>query len=178
VLLGQRSVDAPRGAGGGKYLHQELAVVTGAVDALIVDVQCEMQALENVAKCYHTKLITTDDRAKMPLATHIAFDEHHALDVARKILREAIDNYPNCKAPVMIPSASSPTIVGFSYETIQYLLGGKWDFENDPILAAKKMIAHIDLNRKALGIDKARERVLMDMEMRRTMDAAVAGEEH
>jgi carbon-monoxide dehydrogenase catalytic subunit len=108
----------------GNYLHQELAVITGAVDALVVDVQCEMQALENVAKCYHTKLITTDDRAKMPLALHIAFDEHHALDVARQILREAIDNYPNRKAPVLIPAESSPTVVGFSYETIQYLLGG------------------------------------------------------
>jgi carbon-monoxide dehydrogenase catalytic subunit len=46
------------------------------------------------------------------------------------------------------------------------------------MIMAKKMIAHIDLKRKALGIDKARERVLMDMEMRRTMDAAAAGEEH
>ncbi|MGA8573435.1 MAG: anaerobic carbon-monoxide dehydrogenase catalytic subunit [Desulfobaccales bacterium] len=108
----------------GNYLHQELAVVTGAVDALVVDVQCEMQALENVAKCYHTKIVTTDDRARMPLAEHIPFDEHHALDVAKKIIRLAIDNYPNRKAPVMIPSVSSPTVVGFSYETIQYLLGG------------------------------------------------------
>ena len=108
----------------GNYLHQELAVITGAVDALVVDVQCEMQALENVAKCYHTKIITTDDRAKMPLATHIPFDEHHALDVAKKIIRVAIDNFPNRKAPVLIPSVSSPTVVGFSYETIQYLLGG------------------------------------------------------
>jgi carbon-monoxide dehydrogenase catalytic subunit len=342
----------------GNYLHQELAVITGAVDALVVDVQCEMQALENVAQCYHTKIITTDDRAKMPKATHIPFDDHHALDVARQVLREAIDNYPNRRAPVLIPKESSPTIVGFSYETIQYLLGGsirgsyytlndnviggrvrgvagvvgcnncrttqdsshltlikellkndiivlstgcaamaagkyglltpesaskycgeglaevcetvgippvlhmgacvdnsrilmaatacvkagglgtdisdlpaagaapewmsekaiaigqyfvasgvytlfgvnwpttgseilteylfkgieeeyggKWDFEADPEMMAKKMIAHIDLKRKALGIDKARERVLMDMEMRRQLEAA-AGEEH
>jgi carbon-monoxide dehydrogenase catalytic subunit len=108
----------------GNYLHQELAVITGAVDALVVDVQCEMQALENVAQCYHTKIVTTDDRARMPLATHIPFDEHHALDVAREVIRTAIDNYPNRRAPVMIPQASSPTVVGFSYETIQYLLGG------------------------------------------------------
>jgi len=108
----------------GNYLHQELAVITGAVDALVVDVQCEMQALANVAKCYHTKIITTDDRAKMEGAMHIAFDDHHALDVARKVIRTAIDNYPNRRAPVMIPQVSSPTIVGFSYETIQYLLGG------------------------------------------------------
>ena len=108
----------------GNYLHQELAVITGAVDALVVDVQCEMQALESVAQCYHTKIVTTDDRAKMPLATHIPFDEHHALDVAKQIIRLAIDNFPNRKAPVLIPSVSSPTVVGFSYETIQYLLGG------------------------------------------------------
>ena len=108
----------------GNYLHQELAVITGAVDALVVDVQCEMQALESVAQCYHTKIVTTDDRARMPLATHIPFDEHHALDVAKQIIRLAIDNFPNRKAPVQIPSISSPTVVGFSYETIQYLLGG------------------------------------------------------
>jgi carbon-monoxide dehydrogenase catalytic subunit len=109
----------------GNYLHQELAVITGAVDALVVDVQCEMQALANVAKCYHTKIITTDDRAMMEgAALHIPFDEHHALDVARRIIREAIDNYPNRRAPVMIPQVTSPTVVGFSYETIQYLLGG------------------------------------------------------
>jgi carbon-monoxide dehydrogenase catalytic subunit len=344
----------------GNYLQQELAIITGAVDAMVVDVQCEMQSLANVVKCYHTKLITTDDRARIEGETmHIPFDEHHALDVARKVVREAIDNFPNRRAPVLIPSQSHPTVVGFSYETIQYLLGGsirgsyytlndnviggrvrgvagvvgcnncrtmhdnahltmikellkndvivlttgcsamtagkfglltpesakehcgpglaevcetvgippvlhmgscvdnsrilmaatacvkagglgtdisdlpaagaapewmsekaisighyfvasgvytmfgvtfpstgselltdylfkgieeelggKWDFEPDPELAAKKMIAHIDLKRKALGIDKARERVLMDMDMRRQLDEAAGGEEH
>ena len=49
----------------GNYLQQELAIITGAVDAMVVDVQCEMQALANVAKCYHTKIITTDDRARI-----------------------------------------------------------------------------------------------------------------
>ena len=92
----------------GNYLHQELAVITGAVDALVVDVQCEMQALESVAQCYHTKIITTDDRAKMPLATHIPFDEHHALDVAKQIIRLAIDNFPNRKAPVHDPVDQLP----------------------------------------------------------------------
>jgi carbon-monoxide dehydrogenase catalytic subunit len=109
----------------GNYLQQELAIITGAVDAMVVDVQCEMQSLANVAKCYHTKLITTDDRARIEGETmHIPFDEHHALDVARKVVREAIDNFPNRRAPVLIPSESHPTVVGFSYETIQYLLGG------------------------------------------------------
>ena len=342
----------------GNYLQQELAIITGAVDAMVVDVQCEMQSLANVAKCYHTKLITTDPRARIEGETmHIPFDDHHAPEIAKQIVREAIDNFANRKAPVLIPEAKYPTIVGFSYETIRYLLGGsirgsyytlndniiggrvrgvagvvgcnncrsmhdnshlemtkellkndvivlvtgcsamaagkaglltpeaavqycgpglaevcetvgippvlhmgscvdnsrilmaatacvkagglgndisdlpaagaapewmsekaisighyfvtsgvytvfgvtfpttgsdlltdylfkgleeelggKWDVEPDPVLAAKKMIAHIDKKRAALGIDKARERVLFDMEMRRQMDAAAGAE--
>ncbi len=65
VLLGQRILMRHGVPVVGNYLHQELAIITGAVDAMVVDVQCEMQALENVVKCYHTKLITTDDRAKI-----------------------------------------------------------------------------------------------------------------
>ncbi|MBW1953035.1 MAG: anaerobic carbon-monoxide dehydrogenase catalytic subunit [Deltaproteobacteria bacterium] len=109
----------------GNYLQQELAITTGAVDAMIVDVQCEMQSLANVAKCYHTKLITTDPRARIEGETmHIPMDEHHAMDIARRIVREAIDNFPNRRAPVLIPEAKYPTVVGFSMETIRYLLGG------------------------------------------------------
>jgi carbon-monoxide dehydrogenase catalytic subunit len=111
----------------GNYLHQELGIITGALDAMVIDVQCEMQSIANVAACYHTKIVTTDTRAKIeehPSVVHIEFDEHHALDVARKVLRTAIDNFPNRKSPVMIPDAATPTIVGFSYETIRYLLGG------------------------------------------------------
>jgi carbon-monoxide dehydrogenase catalytic subunit len=79
---------------------------------------------------------------------------------------------------VTFPSTGSELLTDYLFKGLEEELGGKWDFEPDPELAAKKMIAHIDLKRKALGIDKARERVLMDMEMRRTMDAAAAGEEH
>ncbi len=81
----------------GNFLQQELAIITGAVDAMVVDVQCEMQSLADVAKCYHTKVITTNPRAKMQGATHIEFDEHHGPDIAKKILREAIDNFPKRK---------------------------------------------------------------------------------
>ncbi len=65
----------------------------------------------------------------------------------------------------------------YLFQGIEEELGGKWDFEPDPEMMAKKMIAHIDAKRKALGIDKARERVLYDMAMRRELEAA-AGEEH
>lgn len=109
----------------GNFLQQELAIVTGAVDAMVVDIQCEMQSLADVAKCYHTKVITTNPRAKMQGAMHIEFDEHHGPEVAKKILREAIDNFPNRQGkPVQIPSESHEMVVGFSHETINYLLGG------------------------------------------------------
>ena len=52
---------------------------------------------------------------------------------------------------------------------MEKMVGGKWDFATDPLQMAQKMIAHIDKKRKALGIDKARERVLYDMAMRREL---------
>jgi carbon-monoxide dehydrogenase catalytic subunit len=117
----------------GNFLQQELAIVTGAVDAMVVDVQCEMQSLAQVAKCYHTKLITTTSKAKIEGAMHIEFDEHHAPDVAKKILMEAIQNFKNRKPNVEIPSDTTDTIVGFSHETINYLLGGAYRASYRPL---------------------------------------------
>ena len=110
----------------GNYLQQELAIVTGAVDAMVVDVQCVMENIANVASCYHTKVITTNPRAMMESgdSVHIEFDEHHALEDARKIVREAVDNYTNRRAEPAIPSAKEKMVVGFSYEAINYHLGG------------------------------------------------------
>ncbi len=108
----------------GNFLQQELAIVTGAVEAMVVDVQCIMQALVEVAKCYHTKIITTDSRAKIQGATHMEFDELNAAESAKTIIKAAIDNYPNRGKNVCIPDYKSDLIAGFSHETINYLLGG------------------------------------------------------
>jgi carbon-monoxide dehydrogenase catalytic subunit len=117
----------------GNFLQQELAIVTGAVDAMVVDVQCEMQSLAQVAKCYHTKLITTTSKAKIEGAMHIEFDEHHAPDIAKKVLMEAIQNFKNRKPNVEIPSDTTDQIVGFSHETINYLLGGAYRASYRPL---------------------------------------------
>jgi len=108
----------------GNFLQQELALITGAVELMTVDVQCEMQGLHYVAECFHTKLITTSDRAKIEGATHIEFKPENGLDTAKKILHMAIENFPNRRHAVYIPSHSQDTVVGFSHETINYLLGG------------------------------------------------------
>jgi carbon-monoxide dehydrogenase catalytic subunit len=110
----------------GTFLQQELAIVTGACDAMIVDIQCIFQNLANVAKCFHTKLITTHPIARMEQANveHIEFDEHHAMDDAKRIVKMAIDNFQNRGAEVMIPPQKATQIAGFSVESIQYHLGG------------------------------------------------------
>jgi carbon-monoxide dehydrogenase catalytic subunit len=118
----------------GDFLQQELAIVTGAVDAMVVDVQCIMQALPDIAKCYHTKLITTNYRAKIKGAQHIEFDEHDALTTARAILTEAIENFPKREGKTLrIPKEQVDLVAGFSHETINYLLGGTFRASYRPL---------------------------------------------
>ncbi|MFC1969293.1 anaerobic carbon-monoxide dehydrogenase catalytic subunit [Chloroflexota bacterium] len=117
----------------GNFLQQELAIVTGALDAMVVDVQCIMQGINDVAQCYHTKIITTDPRAHIQGATHIQFDEFNAIETAKSIIRAAIDNFPNRKGEVLIPDVKTDLIAGFSHETINYLLGGMYRASYRPL---------------------------------------------
>jgi carbon-monoxide dehydrogenase catalytic subunit len=110
----------------GTFLQQELAIITGAVDAMVVDIQCIFQNLANVAKCFHTKVITTHPIAKMEQdnVIHIEFDEHHAIEDAERIVKMAIDNFENRGTDVMIPNQKNVQIAGFGVESIEYHLGG------------------------------------------------------
>ena len=103
----------------GDFHQQELAIITGAVEAMIVDVQCIFPALAKVSECYHTKFITTSPKAKISGSTYIEFNEETALDDAKKIVREAILNFKNRdKEKVHIPQLKSSTTVGFSEQAI------------------------------------------------------------
>ncbi len=84
-------------ASAGNDLNQELALITGSVETMVVDVQCIMQALSDLASKFHTKFVTTSPKVKITGSEHIEFDEHHALDIARRIVKDAIDNYVNRK---------------------------------------------------------------------------------
>jgi carbon-monoxide dehydrogenase catalytic subunit len=117
----------------GNFLQQELAIVTGAVEAMVVDVQCIMQSIVTVAECYHTKIITTAAKAKIPGAMHIEFNEHDALTSARAIVKAAIENFPNRKGNIHIPDNRTDQIAGFSHETINYLLGGMFRASYRPL---------------------------------------------
>jgi len=117
----------------GNMLQQEVAIVTGAVDAMVVDVQCIMASLPEVAKCYHTKIITTSPKARIPGAVHMEFSEENALGRAREVVRTAIENYPNRRGEVEIPDESMDLVAGFSHETINYLLGGVYRASYKPL---------------------------------------------
>jgi carbon-monoxide dehydrogenase catalytic subunit len=93
---------------------------------MVVDIQCVFQNLANVAKCFHTKLITTHPIAKMEQdnVLHIEFDEHHAVEDAERIVKMAIDNFENRDSNVMIPNQKNVQIAGFGVESIEYNLGG------------------------------------------------------
>jgi len=119
----------------GNFLQQELAIITGAVEAMIVDVQCIMPSLPQVASCYHTKIISTSPKAVFPGAEHVPFNEHNAMETAKKIVAMAIDNFPNRKPErVSIPNEEMQYMGGFSTEAIVEALGGSLD----PLLEAVK----------------------------------------
>lgn len=111
----------------GNFLQQELAIITGAVEMMITDVQCVMPSLPDVAKAYHTEIVSTTDMAKTAGATHLGFDTDDAMASAKSLLKRAIDAYKKRDPKkVAIPKASSPLVAGFSVEAIKYMLGGKF----------------------------------------------------
>jgi len=100
-------------------VSQEMAILTGALDAMVVDYQCVMPSLANVAECFHTKLITTMSIAKIPGATHIEFKEEEAREKAKEILRLAIEAFKKRDpAKVRIPNYTHKAYAGFSTEAI------------------------------------------------------------
>ncbi len=100
-------------------VSQEMAIITGAVDAMVVDYQCIMPSVANVAECAGTTLITTMEIGKIPGARHIPFSEELAEEKADEIFDIAIANFTRRKnKAVDIPNIKTPVVAGFSVETI------------------------------------------------------------
>lgn len=109
----------------GNHLMQELVMVTGALEAMVVDYQCIMPSVVDVAKCYHTQVISTSDKAKFTGAIHVPFDPHRGAEIAKEIVRRAVEAYPNRNPDrVRIPVEPVRMMAGFSVEAILGALGG------------------------------------------------------
>ncbi len=111
----------------GNFLQQELAIVTGAVDLMVVDVQCVMPSVASLTSCFHTKLVTTSKKAKMPGVEHVDFSEESALDTAKEIVARAVESYSR-RDPrkVNIPESRSDMVAGFTTESVFQFLGGRF----------------------------------------------------
>ncbi len=119
----------------GTFLQQELAVITGAVEAMVVDVQCVMPSLGELTGCYHTKFISTSPKADFPNTLRMEFHEERAYETAKEIVRTAVENFPNRNLKkVNIPEEKQECMIGFSAESILNALGGS----PDPLIEAIK----------------------------------------
>jgi len=117
----------------GNFLQQELAIMTGAVEVMLVDVQCIMPALASLSSCFHTKLITTSPKCKIAGAEHIEFHEDRAVETARQIIKIAIENFEKRENKVRVPKMMERGIAGFTTENIFYHLGGRFRASYRPL---------------------------------------------
>ncbi len=122
----------------GNELDQELAIATGSVEVMVIDYQCIFPSIVDTAKCYHTKVVSTSEKSKVPGATHLEFHPENALSTAKEIVKLAIENYPNRDADrVRIPDKPMKMMAGFSEEAIRSALGGTYKPLIDAIVAGK-----------------------------------------
>jgi len=118
----------------GNFLQRELAIVTGAVELMIVDIQCIMPSLSRVASCFHTKVVSTHYKGRFPGVEHVEFSEDRALDVAEKLIRMAIENYlKRGKSKINIPDENIDMVVGFTTEGIFHHLRGTYGATYRPL---------------------------------------------
>ena len=125
----------------GNFLQQENVVLTGACEAIVVNVQCIFPALGPLSKCFHTKFITTSPIAQMPDSEFIRFNAETAAENAKAIVKAAIDNFENRKPDlVYIPDMKQKATVGYSLEAIVKTLDGVTNSQVDELGTTKPLI--------------------------------------
>src|SRR3990167_4255936 len=118
----------------GNFLQQELAIMTGAIEVMVVDIQCIMPGVTQAARHCHTKVISTSPKASIPGAEAIPFHEDKALDTAKQIVKIAVENYKKRdRSRINIPKESMELVAGFTAENIFYPLGGKFRGSYKPL---------------------------------------------
>jgi carbon-monoxide dehydrogenase catalytic subunit len=104
----------------GNFLQQEDALLTGVVEAIVVDVQCIFPNIGPLAECFHTKFYTTSPIAKIPKSEYLELTSHNAKEVATKIIKTACENFVRREeAKIFIPEHKHKATVGYSCEGIK-----------------------------------------------------------
>ncbi len=125
----------------GNFLSQENVVLTGACEAIVVDVQCIFPALGPLSKCFHTKFITTSPICRMPDSEFIQFSAENAGDNAKAIVKMAVENFKNRKQELVnIPNQVQKTRVGYSVEAIVKVLDGVANSQVDQFGTTKPLL--------------------------------------
>ena len=125
----------------GNYLNQENVVLTGACEAIVVDVQCIFPALGPLSKCFHTKFITTSPIARMPDSEFIRFSAANAGENAKAIVKMAVENFKNRKPELVnIPDLKQNARVGYSVEAIVKVLDGVANSQVDEFGTTKPLL--------------------------------------
>ena len=125
----------------GNFLSQENVVLTGACEAIVVDVQCIFPALGPLSKCFHTKFITTSPICRMPDSEFIQFSAENAGDNAKAIVKMAVENFKNRKPELVnIPNQVQKTRVGYSVEAIVKVLDGVANSQVDQFGTTKPLL--------------------------------------
>jgi carbon-monoxide dehydrogenase catalytic subunit len=154
----------------GNFLQQELAILTGAVEMMIVDVQCVMPSLPEVMKCFHTRLVSTSEIAQTFNAEQITFDVAKGYEHAVQLIRGAIDNFANRDPQrVRIPNEAMDLVAGFSNETIFHMLGGRFRSTfrplNDAIIDGRirGVVGIVGCNNPKVNTDDAHVRLTKEL---------------
>ena len=117
----------------GNFMSTEAVIITGAVDAMGVDVQCIQQGMAKVAECYGTRFFTTNPRARIEGAEQVPFVEDDPRACTDAIVEMAVVRFKNRKSPVEIPNIRTMGVHGFSHEYINYMLGGTFRASYSPL---------------------------------------------
>ncbi|MBS3982443.1 MAG: anaerobic carbon-monoxide dehydrogenase catalytic subunit [Dethiobacter sp.] len=100
-------------------VSQEMAFMTGALDAMVVDYQCALPSVVTTAACTGGTVVTTMEIAKISGATHVDYAEENAMENARKIVRLGIDAFRRRQGKTTdVPADRQKVITGFSVEAL------------------------------------------------------------
>jgi carbon-monoxide dehydrogenase catalytic subunit len=105
---------------------------------MVIDYQCIFPSITHTASCYHTKVVATSEKSKVPGAIYKEFHPKTGLDTAKEIVALAIENFQNRNPDrIRIPQKPMHMMAGFSEEAIRKALGGTYKPLIDAIVAGK-----------------------------------------